>query len=147
MNKIAYALEKLVGMAEPKLRQISEADAGEPARTGGWSRKQILGHLIDSASNNHQRFVRLQSSPLLELPGYRQEDWVQIQSYQACLWASLVDLWSAYNRHLVHVIRNAPPETMQNKVSLDGAPPVTLDFLIADYVSHLEKHLRQIGVL
>jgi hypothetical protein len=146
MNKIAHALDEVISGAEARLRQISETAAGQPVRPDGWSRKQILGHLIDSASNNHQRFVRMQSAPLLELPGYKQDDWVHIQSYQACLWASLIDLWSAYNRHLAHVIRAAPPETMGNRVSLDGAEPVTLEFLMSDYVRHLEGHLRQIGV-
>ena len=115
--------------------------------------KEIIGHLIDSAANNHRRFVEGQFQDTLTFPGYAQDAWVRSQDYQAASWPSLVALWAGYNDHLMHVVRSIPPAILQqarthNFDELGWRPfprsqPATLQYLIEDYVAHLEHHVAQ----
>jgi hypothetical protein len=139
-------LRTLVEATEPRLRQISEAESVLPALPGGWSRKQVLGHLIDSASNNHQRFVRALLQPSLDFPGYDQNGNVRVQAIQEAEWSLLVSLWSAYNRYLAHLIACIPASKLDTACRIGASEPVTLAFLVSDYLTHLSHHLRQIGV-
>ncbi|HVG38729.1 MAG TPA: DinB family protein [Pyrinomonadaceae bacterium] len=127
------------------LGAISDAEAG--AHTHGpekWSTKQVLGHLIDSAANNHQRFVRLLEASDLSLPKYAQEHWVRSQGYQDEPWPELLNLWRAYNHHLAHVAARVPEEMLGHTCRVGDDEPVTLQFLIEDYVDHLKNHLATI---
>jgi hypothetical protein len=145
-HEIASKLRATVQTIEPVLRAISGEDAAVPLKEGGWSRKQVLGHLIDSASNNHQRFVRLQQFEHLQLAGYAQDHWVGVQGYAEADWGNLIDLWSAYNLHLSNVIRRIKPETLKNRCELTPGRSATLDYFVDDYLGHLQHHLRQMGV-
>jgi hypothetical protein len=120
-----------------------------------WSAKEIIGHLIDSATNNHQRFVRASSQPDLVFPGYAQEEWVRVQAYDHASWYELLSLWRGYNRHLVRVMASIPEEVRTRPHSRHNlheigwksfAPdaPATLDDLMADYVGHLQHHVGQV---
>jgi hypothetical protein len=100
MRELSDQLRCLVETAEPGLRQIPESESRRPALPGGWSRKQVIGHLIDSASNNHQRFVRAMLQPSLDFPSYDQEGNIRVQAVQEADWVLLVSLWAAYNRIL-----------------------------------------------
>ena len=124
-----------------------------PAK-GGWSAKEVLGHLIDSAAVNHQRFVRAQWQDLV-FAGYAQDDWVVSQKYQTAPWLELVALWREYNRHLAHVMAAIPMEVRMrahrihnlHEIAMTPVPveePATLDYLMHDYVQHLLHHLKQI---
>jgi hypothetical protein len=135
-----------------KLSLISETDAAHK-RGNAWSKKEIIGHLIDSAANNHQRFVRAQFTTELIGTGYEQDDWVKAQHYQAADWQNLLHLWRSYNLHLLHVISCIPGEQLhlprrQHNVHLIGfrphgeGEPATLDFLVRDYYAHLYHHLE-----
>ena len=137
-------LAEILHHAPPRLAAIPDQAASLRSGEGRWSKKEILGHLIDSASNNHQRFVRAQIAPHVGLPSYQQESWVRLQAYQDAPWSDLVELWLLYNRHLDRVIAHVQPEALSHTISLDGRPPVTLSFLIEDYIRHLEHHLKQI---
>ena len=140
--------------AAERLLEIPEAET-EAAGEGGWCAKQILGHLIDSAANNHARFVRAQLQDDLWFEGYAQEDWVRIQKYEQEAWVSLVDLWTNYNLHLYHIISNIPADVLSkprtkhtlDKIAWQTVPAnqtVTLDYFIRDYFGHLQDHLKQI---
>jgi len=143
MQAVSRELESVLDSAVRRLRAMSESDSLVRSGPEKWSRKEILGHLIDSAANNHQRFVRMQLSPRLELPGYQQEQWVRLQHYQERLWKDIVDLWFLYNMHLATMIRHVDPATLRNKwQSPDGE--VDLEFVIRDYVVHMRHHLSQI---
>ena len=139
------ALASVVTHALPHLSAISDEAASTKPAPDKWSKKEILGHLIDSAANNHQRFVRLQLQPEINLPGYDQDDWVRLNHYQQRTWNEIVTLWSAYNRHLASVIESLDDSALGHVWhSPDG--DVTLEFIASDYVRHLKHHLAQIGI-
>jgi hypothetical protein len=113
---------------------------------GHWSKRQILGHLIDSAANNHQRFVRGQLDPELISPSYAQEQWVLTERFQEREWSDLVDFWLAYNRHLLHLMLDVAIDRLATPVRVGSDDPVTLEYVMIDYVRHLKHHLEQIGI-
>jgi hypothetical protein len=133
-----------VAAAEPRLRALAAEQAARPLAPGKWSAQQVLGHLIDSAANNHQRFVRGLATEELVLPGYAQEHWVGSQRYDQREWREVVDLWAAYNRHLAHVMTQMPEGKRDVTCRIGDNPPVTLSHVAIDYVAHLQHHLRQI---
>ena len=146
---------RTIDTASPQLLKLSEEKAGQPRAEDHWSSKQILGHLIDSASNNHQRFVRAQFTSDLNFPGYEQDSWVESQQYETEPWENLVQLWASYNRHLVHLLSVIPEEPLTrsrsnhnlDKIAFKPVPssePTTLEYFARDYVDHLRHHLVQI---
>ena len=138
-------LTALVDRHADRLHEISEELASDKPSPEQWSVKEILGHLVDSAANNHQRFVRAQFTAFLSFPEYKQNQWVASQRYDAYDWQSLVELWRLLNRHLAHVLRHVPPEALEARCVIGEKEPTTLMFLMEDYVDHLEHHLRQIA--
>jgi hypothetical protein len=128
----------------PRLQAIHEERASAPRAPGKWSAKQVIGHLIDSAVNNQQRFVRAQLAPSLAFPGYAQEAWVSTQAYQERSWADVLSLWAAINRHLAHVIAHIEPRALDTPCTIGQGGPVTLRFVAEDYVRHLHHHLAQV---
>jgi hypothetical protein len=141
--------------ALPRLLAMDEAAAAQPPVPGKWSPKQIIGHLIDSASNNHQRFVRAQFRDDLVFDGYEQDRWVARQCYDSASWLDLVALWRLFNLHLAHVMSQAGeterlrPRARHNldRIAFRTVPAsetTTLDYLMRDYVDHLRHHLAQI---
>ena len=145
MKELSDELVRVVKSAEASLLQVSEADTSKPVLSGGWSRKQVLGHLIDSASNNHQRFVRAALQTSLDFPRYDQDGCVRVQAVEEANWALLVSLWAGYNRYLAHVISHLPASKLQTLCRIGADEPVTLQFLAQDYLRHMVHHLRQIG--
>jgi hypothetical protein len=141
---IARDLIVAVESALPKLRALDEERAGAPRGPGKWSPKQVIGHLLDSAFNNHQRFVRAQLGPSLVFPGYAQDEWVAASAYPERSWADLISLWSEVNRHLAHVIAHIEPSALGRPCTIGQGAPVTLRFVAEDYVRHLHHHLAQI---
>jgi len=99
--------------------------------------------LIDSASNNHQRFVRLEIDNEIELPKYKQDEWVAVQQWQQKSWEDIIALWKLYNEHILHIFQYVDESTLFNTITL-GDGVYTLQFLIDDYVKHMEHHLKQI---
>jgi hypothetical protein len=102
-------LTQVVDRSLRRLRAISQEEASVQPAQDKWSKKEILGHLIDSAANNHQRFIRLQMASEVTLPGYDQRGWVKANAYQQRSWPDMVTLWAAYNLHLAAVIENIDP--------------------------------------
>jgi hypothetical protein len=144
MQTILKDLTQTVNEAYDRFLTITEAEAAQMPAPGEWSKKQALGHLIDSAANNHQRWVRGQLTELLAFPGYAQEEWVNTQDYQNEPWADLVTLWKSYNLHLIHIVVVMPPEKQAHLCRVGDREPVTLKFLAQDYLRHMRLHLEQI---
>ena len=147
--------QQTIEHAAQQLLLIPEEQAATPKSEGKWSPKQIIGHLIDSAAHNHQRFVRAQFCDDLVFPGYEQEAWVAMQRYNDEPWSRLVELWRQYNLHLVHVMSAVPdavltkPRTRHNLdqigwQTISDHEPVTLEYFMRDYVGHLRHHLDQV---
>jgi len=144
-HDIAQELRQTVDRAVGKLARLDEAVVTAKPHANVWSVKEILGHLIDSASNNHQRFIRAQLDDGLVFPAYAQDEWVSAQDYQTRAWADVVGLWQNYNRHLAHVILKIPAHTLDTNCQIGPSESVTLRFLIEDYLVHLRHHLTQIS--
>lgn len=149
----ANELRRVVEEATPKLLALGERSAARPA-AGKWSPREIIGHLIDSASNNHQRFVRGQLQDDLVFPGYAQNEWVRIGRYQDAPWDELVTLWRVFNLQMARVM-DGTPEAVRRRprathsfadigVPLPSGESATLDHVMSDYVVHLQHHLKQI---
>ena len=147
-------LRRDVEDSSPRLRALGDASATRRA-DGGWSPREIIGHLVDSASNNHQRFVRGQFQDTLVFPGYAQEDWVRAGQYQDAPWDDLVELWRTFNLQIARVMAATPDDVRCreslthnfDRIGFNAIPqgrPATLDHLMRDYVDHLEHHLQQI---
>src|SRR5262249_13856077 len=97
LDRLRFAVRTLPGV----LSRFSEAESEQRPSPERWTKKEVLGHLIDSASNNHQRFVRGQITSGQDFANYEQEQWVRLQNYQAARWVDLIDLWRAYNTHIL----------------------------------------------
>ena len=146
-------LRRAVDDATPRLLALGDSSATSPAPLK-WSAREIIGHLVDSASNNHQRFVRGQLQDDLIFPGYAQEDWVRIGRYADAPWEDLVALWRTLNLQIARVMDGTPEEIRRRPrerhsfsaigVPLPGGEAATLEHVMADYVVHLKHHLAQI---
>jgi DinB superfamily len=154
----AEDLRMTVARAAAALAAIVDEDAARRPAPGKWSAKEIIGHLIDSAANNHARFVRAQLQDDLMFPGYAEAEWVAVQQYQHASWPELLALWREYNLHIARVMEAVPADvrlrerTRHNlyEIGWNAIPvdrPATLDHLMRDYVGHLHHHLNQIQEL
>ena len=156
MQAIALDLRRAVEGALPALRALDDAASARRPAPGKWSPRELVGHLVDSASNNHQRFVRARFQDDLVFPGYDQDAWVAAQGYATAPWGELVELWRLFNLHLARVFESTPPALAQRAVTrhsfdriafrtVAAGEPATLAFFAADYVAHLRHHLRALG--
>ena len=145
-NELASDIENTVNNASSWLRSLADETIEARPNLGEWSVKEIVGHLVDSASNNHQRFVRLQITDGLILPDYSQDNdtWVSIQGYQEAPWVDLLNLWRYFNLHLARVIRTFNKECIDYLWVVDEDTQITLAELMIDYLRHLKDHLQQI---
>jgi hypothetical protein len=144
MLDVANDLRVTVEQVLPRLAAMSEGGVSVQRSPGAWSAKEIIGHLIDSACNNQQKFVRAMAGSGSSFPGYEQDHWVDSQKYNDEKWGDLIALWRAYNIHLAYVIARVEPDLLSNSIDILGIGPQTLEFLMRDYVVHLKHHLRQI---
>ena len=144
MQDVAADILRILDEALPRLAAFGEAESRSVRPGGRWTRKEILGHLVDSAVNNHQRFVRAVLQGELVFPSYEQEGWVAAQGYAERPWPAVVELWGQLNRHVAHVVSRIPAERQQARCRLGDGEPVTLEFVARDYVRHLRHHLEQI---
>jgi len=157
MPEYVAELLEAINNAAPALREMSDERSRLRPAPGKWCSREIVGHLVDSASNNHQRFVRAQFQDDLVFSGYEQDAWVSVQSYRDAPWEELIALWYNFNLHIARIMLLVPkdererPRARHNLDEIAWNPvhrdqPATLDYFMKDYVAHLKHHLAQLGI-
>ncbi len=142
IEKAINRLTNIIDKVPTKLSEFNESVMSEKQLPTKWSKKQILGHLIDSATNNHQRFVRGQFETNPEIT-YDQNKWNEFSFYQEMESQQIIKFWTIYNTQLLEIIKRIPSNSLKNQIKV-GDNLLTIEFLIVDYVDHLEHHLKQI---
>ncbi len=145
-------LLQLITEWEPKLAALSEDIVTNRRNRQDRNIKQIVGHMVDSASNNTHRIIHLQYQPLpLVFPDYanlgNNDRWIAIQNYQAEKWDDLLQLWKYSNIHIVHVINNVDRNKLDNEWITALNESVSLKAMITDYLRHFKLHLSEIDEL
>src|SRR5512146_3479790 len=143
-EQLANSFAAHLAKGEAELRTITETEATEPYQADAWTRKQVLGHLIDSAMNNHVRFVMAALNGEYTGPAYHAQGWVAMHDYANMLWSELLDLWKAHNALLARVVRQVPEDKLTAECRIGSDKPVTLRYVIEDYLHHLEEHIAEI---
>ena len=139
-------LQTIIQETPARLHKVSAKKAETKPTVDKWSPKEELGHLLDSAVNNHQRIVRVQMEDKLAMPGYQQENWVKLHKYQERPWSELINLWAALNEHLLSAARSVPDASWKHTCSVGNSEPMTLQFVFEDYIRHMLHHLEHIGI-
>lgn len=135
-------LEFIIYNVPQILLKVGEKEMSEKFSIKKWSKKEILGHLIDSATINHHRFVRGQFEYNPEI-SYDQNKWNEYSFYQEIETQQLIKLWTIYNAQLLEIIKRIPNKNLNNQIKI-GDDLLTLECIANDYVAHLEHHLKQI---
>lgn len=143
-DQTAASLRETVIAAREWLLTLDETTVRHRPTPERWSIAEVVGHLIDSACNNHQRFIRAQEAADLEFPKYEQRSWVEKSNHHASPWNELVELWYLYNLHLAQVIGNIPDEKLQHRCTVMPNEPGTLKLVVTGYLDHLKHHLEKL---
>ncbi|MEO0876670.1 MAG: DinB family protein [Bacteroidota bacterium] len=155
MNQYSKILDQIVMTARLQLQQVSSEEMAAKPKPEKWSKKEILGHLIDSAYNNHQRFLRAEQQGNLVFQGYDQNAWVKKNAYQVRELSELIQTWAMVNYHLARLVEGIPVDLLEETTSdhnfhiigmnrpTEGSAS-SLGYLIWDYIAHLEHHLSQL---
>jgi hypothetical protein len=143
-QELSSFLRETIEHELPSLRGLAEERASKPRAPGKWSAKEELGHLIDSAANNHIRFVRGAIDAEFRGPGYSQDDWVRLHGYNSMPWETIVNFWFQYNTFLVGLVDRIPEDRLEAPCFIGTSPPVTLRFVLEDYVRHMQHHIDQL---
>jgi hypothetical protein len=146
MNEpLTNRLQQLYEKIPPKVLALPESVWTNRPAPGKWSKKEIMGHLIDSAINNHSRLVRVQIEPQpLIIEKYAQDDWVRLHHYQEWTTEVLVRCWQSHQHQIIILMEVASSESLYNLCDIGGGELKTMQWLYQDYVAHQEHHLRQI---
>jgi hypothetical protein len=144
MTELATRFELDIADIHTALLALPPGLAATPWRAAGWTRKQIVGHLCDSAANNRQRFVRASIDGQYAGPGYAQDAWVDLHGYADLDWQTLLEWWRVEHEILKAVVSRIPADRLETSCTVGDNTPVTLRFLIEDYIAHQKHHLKQI---
>lgn len=144
MDNIAKELEEIIEIFKNEFSGLNEQITSIRISQDKWTLKEIIGHLIDSASNNHQRFIRFQLSEVLEFPDYKNSEWLRIQKHQNMKFSELLLLFYYYNKLIINIILNIDEKCLQNKWNIEwdeNATYITFEKLVIHYVDHMKSHL------
>ena len=139
-------LRTLVDQLPARLTNLSDDQVQRKRSSSEWSIKEELGHLLDSAANNHQRIVRAQLEDSPAMPTYDGDQWVALHRYQDRDWSSLIAIWADLNRQLLAAAEAAPDSAWRRTCTIADSAPLTLQFVFDDYLDHMLHHLRHMGV-
>jgi hypothetical protein len=144
VTELARDFHGELGVLQAILLGLPPGLADTPWRAGGWTRKQIVGHMLDSAANNRQRFVRAATDGSYAGPQYAQVAWVAAHGYAEQDWETLLRWWQAEHEILAAVVDRIPEERLGAECVVGENEPVTLSFLIEDYLAHQRWHFAQL---
>ena len=155
MLNYPYTLKVILNKATRSLKLISEAEFSSKTFPKKWSKKETLGHLIDSAVNNLRRFTKAAIQNDYRFERYDQDLWVEFNDYQSQQAKDLIRLWESLNYHIAHVVSQIPDEKLQKMTTehnfdeicmlrVEPKSESSLSYLIWDYLYHMEHHLSQI---
>lgn len=144
MRAESTKLKEIIEQSKPRLLDLTESQVSAKPYDDKWSLKEILGHLVDSAGNNHQRIVRMQEKSDIGTFKYSQPHWVASQYYQKESWNDLVYAWYYTNKHLAHVIEHVNPATLKNTCDVGDREPAMLESIVTGYIRHVQHHIDQI---
>ena len=139
-------LRALLNEVPPRLSKLPLSQVELKPSPVKWSPKEELGHLLDSAANNHQRIVRTQLEDEPKMPGYDGNAWVKLHKYQHRDWPEMIELWHALNQQLLAVAEAVPDPAWPRTCTIADSLPLTLKFVFEDYVDHMVHHLKHIGI-
>ena len=145
LNEIASEIESVIESWRGKLLELDANSIHVKPEPDRWSISEVIGHLVDSACNNHQRFVRAQHCTELVFPKYEQNEWVAAANYRLCDWESLIQLWYHYNRQIAVLIRSIPESKLSTPCTITPYETCTLGFLVTDYLDHLNHHFGKLS--
>lgn len=148
-SKVTNGILRYIHTWEQKLMELPVATITNKRNKQNRTIKQILGHLIDAAANNHQRMIRLQYNDKLNFPDYQQDNdlWISIQDYQNEDWNTTIQLWKYYNMHMIQVINSVDQTKLDNSWQSFENKTVTLRQMIEGYLEHMELHFNEIQEL
>lgn len=139
-------LRAVINEVPPKLSKLPLSQLELKPSPVKWSPKEELGHLLDSAANNHQRIVRTQLEHEPKMPGYDGNAWVELHKYQQRNWQEMIDLWRDLNQQLLAAAEAVPDPAWSRTCTIADSLPLTLKFVFEDYIDHMVHHLKHIGV-
>jgi DinB superfamily len=139
-------LRALINEVPLRLGKLSPSQVELKPSSSKWSPKEELGHLLDSAANNHQRIVRAQLEDKPKMPGYDGDAWVDLHRYQQRNWQELAELWRALNLQLLAAAEAVPDSAWSRTCTIADSKPLTLKFVFEDYLEHMMHHLVHVGV-
>jgi len=134
-------LESLIGEINTRFGRLSATEINKKPAPGKWSKKEILGHMCDSAMNNIQRLIRAQYEDKPSV-AYNQDEWVKCNNYQERSAEEVLELWTTLHRHFIHILRSFPESLLET--TLNVGEVVTVRFIIVDYLRHQRHHLAQL---
>jgi hypothetical protein len=144
MKQVANHLLETVKLCLPLLQVISDEEASLKPAPEKWSKKEIMGHLVDSACNNQMKFIRTMQQNEVVVPGYNQDYWVSSQHYNEKDWQQLITLWQTMNGHIAHIIYHAPVQSLEHRIHIQDSEAFTLKFIMQDYPEHMKHHLKAV---
>ena len=141
MHPVALELQRTVEEYLPGLRALAEEESSKKPSPNKWSKKEMIGHLIDSAQNNIRRFIVAQYEVQPHIV-YKQDDWVRINNYQSYSNNDLIELWRLLNKQVASIVSSASPEALERLCKTESLN--TIGWLAADYIKHMKHHLHQV---
>jgi DinB superfamily len=139
-------LQELIDRLPARLQALPSGKVERKPAADKWSAKEELGHLLDSAANNHQRIVRAQLEEHPAMPGYDGDAWVALHQYQRRDWQSLIDRWVMLNCQLQAAAEAVPDLAWTRTLTIADSAPLTLRFVFDDYIRHMLEHLQHMGI-
>lgn len=143
MKNLSKELLELIEDFKSEFISIGENFASIKLSEDKWTLKEIIGHLVDSASNNHQRILRMKMTDHLNFPDYKNTQWLELQQHNRMKFADLLGLFYFYNKLLANIIENISEEELVHRWEVQWDPKedfIILEALVKHYVVHMRGH-------